>query len=466
MSTYCDSIPTLSAPPVLSERGQRALVRPPLLCCSLFECQYSTLNTSGLINLGVAENSLCVEWLADFFKRNISLEYSDFTYGTALTGSHRLFAALRHLFSTYFAAHRPVEPSHVLCGGGCSAILDSLASVLADPGDVILIALPAYPGFAASFGCRSGVEVVGVRLEPGEEASPSALDRFERAYVECAEQGKKVRAVVVCNPHNPLGFCYPRATLVAYCRWAEARQLHLISDEIYALSTYATADDPCPTPFTSLLALDPLAEAGCSPSRIHVVYGASKDFGCNGLRLGVLVSQANPDVHVAIESSALLIKVSSAADALLASLLLSPSLPDFVALNQSRLAAAYARVTSFLREHGVPYRPAHAGHFVWVDLRAWLEGGGSEGPSELEKEATLARMLWSHGVNLGRGSAYGGTPGWFRLTFTVRTDFFEAGLERLSRALEGRARKGEDVEVTLREVEGVGEVCTSLVAAA
>jgi len=56
MSAFCNSVPTLSAPPVLSERGQRALVRPPLLCCSLFECQYSTLNTSGLINLGVAEN--------------------------------------------------------------------------------------------------------------------------------------------------------------------------------------------------------------------------------------------------------------------------------------------------------------------------------------------------------------------------------------------------------------------------
>lgn len=62
----------------------------------------------------------------------------------------------------------------------------------------------------------------------------------------------------------------------------------------------------------SILSLDPLVDAGCNPSRIHCVYGPSKDFGVNGLRLGVLVSQANPDLHVAMEANALLMKISSA----------------------------------------------------------------------------------------------------------------------------------------------------------
>lgn len=55
----------------------------------------------------------------------------------------------------------------------------------------------------------------------------------------------------------------------------------------------------------------------------------------------------------------------------------------------------------------------------------------------------------------------------------MRSDFFEAGLERLARALESCAReggKGEgEVEMTLREVEGVGEereVCASVAAVA
>lgn len=49
--------PVLSDPPALSARGQRSLVRPPLLRCSLFNCQYNAcLNQTGLLNLGVAEN--------------------------------------------------------------------------------------------------------------------------------------------------------------------------------------------------------------------------------------------------------------------------------------------------------------------------------------------------------------------------------------------------------------------------
>jgi hypothetical protein len=42
--------------PQLSTRGKRALVRPPLLRCALFENQFSHSTPQGLINLGVAEN--------------------------------------------------------------------------------------------------------------------------------------------------------------------------------------------------------------------------------------------------------------------------------------------------------------------------------------------------------------------------------------------------------------------------
>ncbi|GAA5915988.1 hypothetical protein JCM6882_003488 [Rhodosporidiobolus microsporus] len=436
------SIPSLSSPPALGARGERALNRAPLLRCSLFECQYAESNPSGWINLGVAENSLCVDWLSQYFERNFKLSYSDLsTYGTALTGSLRLFAALRHLFGAYFHARIPVEPAHIITGAGCSAIIDSLVSILADPGDGILVAKPHYNGFVSSFGCRNEVEAVGVDLPEGKEASIEALEAFERKLVERQAAGQRVRAIMLCNPHNPLGFCYSRNVLLAYCSFAEKHNLHLIVDEIYALSTFSTTDTPAPpVPFTSILSLDPLAEAGCNPSRVHMVYSASKDFGANALRLGVLVSQVNPDVHAAIESSCLLMKISSAADILWSSLLLDPvALPTYLALNQSLLSTAYARATAFLDLHCIPYRPSSAGHFVWIDLRRFLptvaEGEGDVRASEEERETALATRLMQNGVNLARGSAYCGTPGFFRLTFTLRADYFEIGLRRLEQAL-------------------------------
>lgn len=61
------TVPTLSAAPTLSTRGQKALARPPLLRCSLFECLYGSETAPlGLLNLGVAENVCLVAIVASF----------------------------------------------------------------------------------------------------------------------------------------------------------------------------------------------------------------------------------------------------------------------------------------------------------------------------------------------------------------------------------------------------------------
>ena len=62
---------------------------------------------------------------------------------------------------------------------------------------------------------------------------------------------------ILCNPQNPLGRTYPRSTLIAYAKWCEANDVHLVSDEIYAMSVY---DSPNPATgkqegFTSLMSL-------------------------------------------------------------------------------------------------------------------------------------------------------------------------------------------------------------------
>lgn len=126
-------------------------------------------------------------------------------YGSALTGSLRLFAALRHFFGVYFDARTPVLPEHIIAGTGCSSILDALAAVLADPGDGILCARPHYNGFQPDFAYRNDVHVVGVDLPSGKEADPSSLEAFERQLAQCEQAGQKISAVLLCNPNNPLG---------------------------------------------------------------------------------------------------------------------------------------------------------------------------------------------------------------------------------------------------------------------
>lgn len=126
-------------------------------------------------------------------------------YGTALGGSLRLFKALNNLFEKYFHAAKSVERNHIVAGTGCGTVIDLLVSVIADEGDGILVSLPHYNGFVSSFGCRNGVHAVGVQLAEGKEAGPCALEAYERKLVESEKAGVPIKAIMLCNPHNPLG---------------------------------------------------------------------------------------------------------------------------------------------------------------------------------------------------------------------------------------------------------------------
>lgn len=91
----------------------------------------------------------------------------------------------------------------------------------------------------------------------------------------------------------------PPETLKQFAAFCGQNQLHFISDEIYALSILSNPAIPNSTPFVSILSLD--LQGIIDPVLIHVLYGASKDFCANGLRLG-LVCTRNGVVKSAISS--------------------------------------------------------------------------------------------------------------------------------------------------------------------
>lgn len=113
------------------------------------------------------------------------------------------------------------------------------------------------------------------------------LPSLQAAYDFSADKSR-IKAVLMCNPHNPLSRCYPKRSLVECMEFCQERGLHLISDEIYALSSLKSTPDNSP-PFVSALSLtEPLVPEGAvkvDPSRVHVVWSASKLFGSSGFRV-------------------------------------------------------------------------------------------------------------------------------------------------------------------------------------
>lgn len=104
-----------------------------------------------------------------------------------------------------------------------------------------------------------------------------------------------IRALVLTNPHNPFGQCYPLDVLEACAQFCQDRDIHLISDEVYALSRFDTKNEinPKRPPFVSALHLD-LSRLGVDGGRVHVVWSTSKDFGSSGFRMVCLAAHLFP----------------------------------------------------------------------------------------------------------------------------------------------------------------------------
>lgn len=126
--------------------------------------------------------------------------------------------------------------------------------------------------------------VVPIPVEVG-----SLDDVFGEGMIPTLEKGLRdasvpVKAIVLTNPHNPLGSCYSKQNLIDLMRFCHRHNLHLISDEVFALSEHGSSDLRQPRKFTSALAIDAAAH-GCDASKIHVIWSLSKDLGATGARL-------------------------------------------------------------------------------------------------------------------------------------------------------------------------------------
>jgi len=127
-----------------------------------------------------------------------------------------------------------------------------------------------------------------------ESLTTTLVAALETTY---ASASCPIKALVLANPHNPLGRCYPKAVLEECLKFCNSRGIHLVSDEVFALSTFECPDLPDATPFTSALSLD-AAALSCDPSRLHVIWSMSKDFGSSGIKLvRVLLCTHDPELN-------------------------------------------------------------------------------------------------------------------------------------------------------------------------
>lgn len=150
-----------------------------------------------------------------------------------------------------------------------------------------MIRLTNTDGFDSIFKVRANVNTI-IAHPPTYQNYDNYLIPSLLASYNCAADRSRIKAVVLCNPHNPLSRCYPKETLVECMEFCQERGLHLISDEVCALNSLRDPPDYSP-PFSSALSLtEPLMPEGAvkvDPSRVHVVWSPSQLFGSSGFRI-------------------------------------------------------------------------------------------------------------------------------------------------------------------------------------
>jgi aspartate aminotransferase len=159
-----------------------------------------------------------------------------------------------------------VLPRNVVVTAGAKSGLYGLLQVLLNPGDEVVLPIPAWVSYAHM------IELAGGKVVKAPIKSNNDLD----AEVIATKITAKTRAIIINSPNNPTGAIFSDKAVRELCRIANGRNLMVISDEIYSTLSY---DRP----------FKPMSRLGFQPDQLAVINGVSKSQALTGWRLGYVV---------------------------------------------------------------------------------------------------------------------------------------------------------------------------------
>lgn len=367
-----------------------------MACC---EDPFSKENPNGYLNFGIAENRLIDDLALEVLNRkaNCGPEHIHYAPLAGLESLRNSFAS----FAKEFLNAPEVSAENVIVQSGLSAMCESMAFAIFNEGDEIILPSPYYTGFKFDFEGRFGVKLV-----------PAQMSDFEHRIEDIEKVlSSKTKAILLTTPHNPTGDVLSESYLKQVAELCKKKNLHLISDEIYALSIHDNRTH------LSILEVEKDYE------NIHLLYGMAKDFGLAGIKTGFYYSR-NRECVEAMSAATYFHPVSTYTQALVADFLADANaVKDFTHESNARVSKALALLKSLLPE--VKIHAPEAGMFLMADFRELLPDNGSE--DELFK-----RLLNESKINMTPGMEMGLTvPGYFRVCYARDEDELQEFARRL-----------------------------------
>ena len=198
---------------------------------------------------------------------------ANFCRYTAVPGIPDLRKAAGRYFERNYGTPVPMES--IIIGAGGKHCLYNFMQATINPGDEVLIPAPYWLSYPDMVELAGGVPVT-VHAGPERNFKVTPLMLEEKTT-------DKTRLLVLNSPSNPTGAVYSDREFMQIMRWALARNIFVLSDEIYDQLVFP------PAKMTSAITWF----EHC-PELVAVLNGLSKSYAMTGWRVGFLA--AHPDL--------------------------------------------------------------------------------------------------------------------------------------------------------------------------
>ena len=322
--------------------------------------------------------------------------------------------ALRQAIADHYRRHHrlTLDAEGVCVTSGATEALAAAILAVVEPGDEVIVITPAYDAYAPLIR-RAGGVVREVALQPPHWRIDSDARR--------AAVGPRTRAIILNNPHNPVGRLFDRAELEAVAAIAIDHDLMVISDEVWE---HLLLDGQT---FTPLASLDGMA------ARTLKCGSAGKIFSLTGWKIGWIVGDP---ALVAVAARAHQFLTFATAPNLQHAVAFGLNEGDaWLAPMRQRFARARDRMAAGLADAGFAVLPSAATYFQILDLAA--------SGIAMDDEAFAKMAVEQAGVAVIPLSAFAEVdpPRHFvRVCFAKRNETIDAGIAALRAAREIAAR--------------------------